>query len=319
MFKKSIFIFTVLFSCSVIFAAGKSKKQVNVGILNGPSCIPVAYMMDKDSVNYSYEQFADPQTLLPKMIKKEIDIGFMPLNVAAKVYNSTGGNIICIAVCGNGNLSLITKDKSITNIYDLKGKTVNVAGQGATPEYMFKYILKNNDISYDGKDITKVTLDYSIPPANLAAAIIGGKIQYAVVPEPFSTVACTKDKNVFVAIDLQNEYEDLTYSNNTYPLTVIVANASFVEKNKKKVDDFLKAYKKSNDWTVKNTKEAGLLCEKLNLGLNSAIVDLAIPRCNFIFQKASEAKEKCEDLLKIFIENEPKSIGEKLPDEKFYY
>ena len=88
--------FVFVYAC--IFAQDNAK--VSVGILNGPSCIPIVQMMDTDSENYSFEKYADPQGLLPKLLKNEVQIGFLPLNVAAKVYNSSNKKIKCIAITG---------------------------------------------------------------------------------------------------------------------------------------------------------------------------------------------------------------------------
>ena len=140
--KRKIFVFLAISLISLKLFAQNS--QLRVGLLNGPTCLPAAYLMDNS--DYSFQQFADPQALLPKMIKKEIDVGFMPANVAAKVYNSASKVIVCTAVVGLGNLKLITTDQNIRNFTDLKGKTVYVAGQGASPEYIFRYLLKENGI-----------------------------------------------------------------------------------------------------------------------------------------------------------------------------
>ena len=175
-------IFSLL--AGLILCAGVSSQEIRLGVLNGPSCIPAGYLLDEKApvkgASLTWEKFADPQGLLPKMLKGEIDIGFLPANVAAKVYNSSNGAILCCAITGNGNLSLITTDASIKQISDLKGKTVAVAGQGATPEYMFRYLLEKNGVAADTAD--GVTLDFSIPTAQIAAQLISGKIQYAVVP-----------------------------------------------------------------------------------------------------------------------------------------
>ena len=220
--KKTIFVSLVISLISLnLFAEA---KQIRVGLLNGPTCVPAAYLMEndssvpaaylmenkksvsagKDSAELSYEKFADPQALLPKMIKDEIDIGFMPVNVAAKVYNAGNKSIICCAVVGLGNLSLITTDENIRHFTDLKGKTVYVAGQGATPEYMFRYLLKENGLTWEGNN-ADVKKDFSIPTAQIAAQLISGKIQYAVVPEPFATIAKTKSENIHTALNFQNE------------------------------------------------------------------------------------------------------------------
>ena len=297
----------------LVLCAGVCAQQLRLGVLNGPSCIPAAYLLDE-----SVEKFADPQALLPKMLKGEINVGFMPANVAAKVYNSSNGAIQCLAITGNGNLSLITTDPDVKSLTDLKGKTVAVAGQGATPEYMFRYLLDKNGITADTTD--GVTLDYSIPTAQIAAQMISGKIAYAVVPEPFATVAQTKSDKVVVAVDLQAEYEKFEGKGKVYPLTVMVVTKAFAKKNAKVLKTFLSDYEKSLAKTLENPMEAGKLCEEFGLGLAAAIVAKSVPKANYVFIPTSkaEAKKKVEELLNIFLAYDAASIGGKLPDKGFY-
>lgn len=307
--------------CAGVFAA--EAKEIRLGVLNGPSCIPAGYLLDDAApvkgAKISYEKFADPQGLLPKMLKGEIDIGFLPANVAAKVYNSSNGAIKVCAITGNGNISLITTDSSVKQLADLKGKTVAVAGQGATPEYMFRYLLEKNGIAVDSPD--GVSMDFSIPTAQIAAQLISGKIDYAVVPEPFATVAQTKSDKVFVAVDFQSEYEYFEGKGKVYPLTVMVVTKKFADSNSKLLKSFLTAYEKSYKNTIKNPKQAGELSEKFELGLAAGIVTASIPKANYVFVASSsgKAQPKIEELLNIFLSFEPTSIGGKLPDEGFYF
>ena len=297
-----------------VLCAGVCAQQLRLGVLNGPSCIPAAYLLDE-----SVEKFADPQALLPKMLKGEIDVGFLPANVAAKVYNSSNGAIQCVAITGNGNLSLITTDSSVKSLADLKGKTVAIAGQGATPEYMFRYLLDKNGIAADTED--GVTLDYSIPTAQIAAQLISGKIAYAVVPEPFATVAQTKSDKVFVAVNLQAEYERFEGKQKIYPLTVMVVTKTFAKKNAKVLKAFLSDYQASLAKTLENPMEAGQLCEDFGLGLAAAIVAKSVPKANYVYIPAgnTDAKKKIEELLNVFLAYDTASIGGKLPDKNFYW
>lgn len=318
--KKILFIISLFFICFNLTA------QVRVGLLNGPTCVPAAYLMEnKKSISadgtdaeLTYEKFADPQALLPKMIKKEIDIGFMPANVAAKVYNAGNKSIICCAVVGLGNLSLITTDENIRRFTDLKGKTVYVAGQGATPEYMFRYLLKENKMTWSGEK-ADITMDFSIPTAQIAAQLISGKIQYAVVPEPFATIAKTKSDKVITALDFQQEYLELTGEKEIYPLSVMVVRADFAKENPKLMEALLADYDAAVNWTNNNAAEAGALCEKHSLGLAAGVVTKAIPVSNYTFVPAASAKKSIEKLLKLFLEGDKASIGGKLPDKGFYY
>ena len=303
---------------SILFSFGVFAEPLRVGLLNGPTCIPAAYLMDKNTADF--EKFADPQALLPKMIKKEMDVGFMPLNVAAKVYNSGNKAIILCAVTGLGNISVITKDKELRHFTDLKGKTLYTAGQGATPEYMLRYLLSENKLSYstDGSD-ADVKLDFSIPTAQLAAQLISDKIQYAVVPEPFATIAQMKSQEVFAALDFQKEYLELTGSPDIYPLSVMVVRKDYAKENPEALAAFLQEYQSAVDWTIANPKEAGLLVKKHGLGLEAAVVEKAIPVSNYTFIAAENAVKMSEELLEIFIKNDKTSIGGKLPDREFYY
>ena len=310
--KLIIFITACIFSFSVF---AQSAKSIRVGLLNGPTCIPSAYMMENS--DYDFEVYADPQALLPKLIKREVDIGFMPVNVAAKVYNSGNKSLLCCAVTGLGNLSLITTDKNIRRFSDLKGKTVYLAGQGATPEYMFRYLLKENNLTW-GND-GDVQLDFSIPTAQIAAQLISGKIQYAVVPEPFATIAKMKSKDIRSALDFQKEYKELSGSPEIYPLSVMVVRSAFADENPDLLEAFLKAYETSLAWTIANPAKAAELTEKNGLGLSASVVTKSIPVSNYVYLPAQKSVNLIEDLLTIFLDCDSTSIGGKLPEKDFYY
>lgn len=315
--KRSIVFLFLIISGFLCFA---QEEKLRIGVLNGPSCIPIAYMMENtksaDKAEVTYEKFADPQALLPKLIKKEIDVGFLPVNVAAKVYNSSNKAIICCGITGNGNISLITTDKNIKRFSDVKGHTVSVAGQGATPDYMFRHLLEQNsvDVGEGG-----VILDYSTPNAQIASQLISGKTRYAVVPEPFITVAKSKSKNVNSALDFQKEYEEIYGKGETYPLTVMVVRKAYADENKEILNDFLKSYEASYLWTTKNPLKAGKLSEKHQLGLSADIVTKAIPNANYTFVPAVNAQKQIETLLSVFNSYDSNSFGGVFPEKDFYY
>jgi NitT/TauT family transport system substrate-binding protein len=301
--------------------AAASGGEVHIGILNGPTSVPAAYIIDKMSVingkTVVFEKYATPQALLPKMLKGEADIGFMPANIAAKVYNSASGAVVCAGISGNGNLYLITKDRSIKTLADLAGKTVSVAGQGATPEYLFRWILTQNKIPV-GSD-TGVKLDYSIPTPDLVAELLSDKIKYAVVPEPFATVAFIKSKDVVRALDFQYEFCAVEGKNATYPLTVMVVRKSFAESDPETVRAFISAFKDSVAWTIGNPQKAGVLVQKYTLGLMAPVVANSIPYSGLVWENADDSRREIERLLSIFLGFSPESVGGKLPDEGFYF
>lgn len=318
--KKIGFVLFVLLNSLLVFG----NESISVGILNGPSAIPIGYMKENvekiNNADLIIEKFADPKALLPKLIKKEVDIGFLPVNVAAKVFNSSNGAIKCCAVTGNGNIGLVTKDKSIKRLSDLEGKKVYVAGKGATPDYLFRYLLSENEIDIsEEQNRDAVELDYSIPTNQLAAMLVSDKIKYAVIPEPFISAAQLKSKKVRVAIDFEEEYKTVTRNVSSYPLTVMVVTKEFAEENGELLEEFLEKYEDSYEWTVENPHKAGSLSEKHQLGFNQAIAVKAIPRSNYCFVEAEDGRADIESFLNLFLQYAPESIGGKLPADEFYY
>ncbi len=328
MIKKIITFIAFTFTFAFLHGESSDKNtKIRVGVLNGPSAIPCAYLIENkedSSLNLSFQNYSSAQNQLVALLKGELDVGFLPPNLAAKVFNSANGAVVCLGITGNGNLFLISKKENLTaqnndfeqnNLEFLRGKTVYCAGQGATPEYMFLYLLSKEKIPANSKN--GVTLDFSIPNANIAPALVSGKIDYALVPEPFATVAQEKDKNVVRALNIQKLYKNET--NSTYPMTLLVANSRFAKENREILKTFVNFYAKANEWTVKNPQQAGILTQKNQFGIKAEVAQNAIANAGFIWKDSSSAKKEIESLLCIFMDNAPDSIGGKLPSSGFYF
>ena len=63
----------VLSLLCILFSINVFSQSINIGLLNGPSCIPCAQLNENlhkiGETEVEYEMFATPQELLPKMIK----------------------------------------------------------------------------------------------------------------------------------------------------------------------------------------------------------------------------------------------------------
>jgi NitT/TauT family transport system substrate-binding protein len=323
----------VLIGMPQLFARGKNDKKaaavaekpaiVHVAALNGPSAIPMAYLFenhpDLDGVESAFEVLAGFDILLPMMLKGEVDIGILPINAAAKVYNANNGAIVLAAITGEGMINLVTKDTAVTSLASLRGKRVYVAGQGATPDYLTRYLLAANGIAV-GESPDAVALDFSIPSAEIAPALISGKIAYAIVPEPFSTVITNNNAAFRRAIDLQREFAAAVKEPNAvYPVSALVVRAEFAQKYPETVRLFQRALNDAITWTNAHPQEAGELVQKHTLGLQAPIAARAIPTAALAFTPATAARPSVERLLGIFLLNDPSSVGDKLPDSGFYF
>jgi NitT/TauT family transport system substrate-binding protein len=304
---------------------GEAKPAVlRAAALNGPSSIPLAYLFETppvlEGVPSEFVVASGPDTLLPRLLKGEVDLGILPINLAAKVYTANHGAVLLAAIVGEGMISLVTRDPGVTTLGDLRGKQVHVAGQGATPDYMFRYILQEAGIPVDVRRPDAVILDYSLPPAELPAALLSGKVAYAVIPEPFATVVTGRNSAFRRAIDFQAAFAaQQNAPGRNYPVTALVVRADFAAQYPGTVRRFLSAYAASLAWTNANPEMAGVLVEENALGLAAPVAAAAIPHSAFVFQSAVSARSAVEHLLGIFLANDAASVGGAYPNSGFYF
>ena len=295
------------------------KETVNVTIagLMGPTSIGMIKMIDEKAMNseeYNVEYIAEsaPDALSAKIINGDIQISSVPINLAAVLYNKTGGKIQVMAVNTIGNLYVVGSDGT-ASVKELEGKTLGMSAKGSTPDYAMNYILKQNGLE------GKVELDYSADHATLAQAVIAEDTKVALLPQPFVAQTSIKNENVKMLIDLNDEWKKSTDGASELYTGCIIVNKEFAENNKEFVAEFLKQYEESVNWVLNNQKNASILVEKNKIMPSAAIVEKAIPYCGITFKKATDEKEKLNSFYQILFDSNPASVGGTLPDEEFYF
>jgi NitT/TauT family transport system substrate-binding protein len=293
-----------------------AQSSLTVYGINGPSGVGMIRLFEDPprvpGFDIKAEALAQADLLAARFISGEAKAGILPPNVAAKIA-STGKRIQVAAVVGTGMLSLLSADPAVRTIEDLRGKTVEVAGQGATPDYVFRRILLSKGINPD-RDLK---LGYALAYPEIAQSLIAGRISLALLPEPFATMARSGKPDLRVIGDIQGEWAAAGGSGN-YPMTVLVVDADFAAAQPGVIRAVLDAYEASIQWVRANPAEAGALTEKHNLGLRAPVVSAAIPRSNYVFIPAQEARPSLEALFRAFLEFSPVSIGGALPGDGFY-
>ncbi|MCE5256425.1 MAG: ABC transporter substrate-binding protein [Spirochaetaceae bacterium] len=290
--------------------------DATIAILKGPSGISAAWMVeDPPQIGGMTTKFltaGGADLVTAKLISGEIDAGVLPVNVAAKLYNAKVP-IVAVAVVGNGMVRFLTNDKTIKSIGDLRGKTIHIAGQKATPDYLFRYLAESAGLNAD-RDYSPV---YNLAYPEIAAALAAGKLSCAVLPEPFATQACLLNKELVSPIDLDVLWQQKTGLAG-YPMSLFVMSRNFLEKQRDAATIIADSYRKSIARTVIDPAATAALVEKLDLGMKAPIAKAAIPNSRYVYIPAQEAKGSITALLEVFLSFDPQSIGGKLPDSDFF-
>lgn len=158
---KKVFALLLALSMFCALLAGCGKKEetdnvtVRVGAMSGPTAMGMVKLMKdaEDGTAKGTYEFADlstdPSTFVAPLTKGDIDIAAVPSNLASVIYNNTNGGVQILAVNTLGVLNIVERGDSVQSIKDLAGKKLYATGQGATPEYTLRHILKQNGIDPD--------------------------------------------------------------------------------------------------------------------------------------------------------------------------
>ncbi|MGM0432673.1 MAG: ABC transporter substrate-binding protein [Spirochaetota bacterium] len=291
---------------------------VSLAVFKGPTGFGYVQLIEDgdnfvDGITITTDVLPSPNEAVARLISGEIDVAALPVNLAASLYNKDV-DITMAAVTGKGMLYLMSSSaQSGSELTDFAGKTIHVPGAGSSPDFVTKYVLENSGLQID----EDVELDYSInSAAQLAQMVIAGKVEHAVLPEPFASMTATKSEKVKRAVDLQEAWSDLSGQGN-YPMTALVMRSSFVEDYPAAARAMRMGVQDSIDWVNENPGEAASLIEKYEI-LSADLAEPAIPNCSLEYTPAADAVDDVEAYLSVLASFDPDSIGGDLPDEAFY-
>lgn len=335
--KKITTILMGLMVMAAIFAGcgnGRSKQEatptpdvtaapveMKIGSLKGPTSMGLVYLMKQSEENkavndYDFIMYTAADELLPLITKGELDIAMVPANVASVLYNKTNGAISVIDINTLGVLYIVSGDESIKSIQDLKGKTIYMTGKGTVPEYALTYILKSNNLE-TGKD---VTVEFKSEPTEVASILAQDTSAVGLLPQPFVTSAMMQNDKLKIVLDLTEQWNNIQGKGGSTLVTgVTIIRNDFLKANEAAVKAFLKEYKTSTEYVNTNVAEAAQLVAEKGIVAKAAIAEKAIPYCNITYMDGKDMKEALSGYLQVLFDQNPESVGGKLPADDFYY
>lgn len=291
---------------------------VRVGSLKGPTSMGLVSMMEEneqdDEKDYEFTMVTAADELLPQIINGQIDIALIPANVASVLYNKTEGDISVIDINTLGVLYAVSGDDSVDSIADLKGRTIYLTGKGTTPDYVLQYLLEES-----GVDLDEVTLEYKSEATEVVAVLTKTPDAVGILPQPFATVAATKNEDLQSVIDLTLEWDKLNEETGSRLVTgVTIVRNEFLEQYEDEVEEFLDDHKESTSFINAHVEEGAQLVEKAGIIEKAAIAQKAIPYCNIVCITGEDMKDALSGYLTVLYDMAPESVGGQLPDDAFY-
>ena len=303
-------------------------EKIKIAANKGPTGMGMIDLMDNSK--YEITIISDPTQVVPMLSTGEVDIATCPLSLAANLYKKTNGGIKMLGVNTLGVLYVVSNGVEIASLSDLKGKTVYATGQGSTPEYILNHILKANSLEND------IKVEYLSEHSELAAKVISGDVELAVLPEPFVSVVTTKNTSVKSVLSLTDEWKKVN-PDTELAMGCVVARKDFIEKNPDAVKQFISDNKQSvenvnlnpasqgDKIAAKGIIDASIfavdtgLSEKKAEAAKAEKAQAVISRCNIVFIDGDEMQKIADANFKVYFDADPKSVGGEMPVSELYY
>ena len=309
----AVLVMTAFTGCS---KAGST--DINIGVLKGPTGIGAVSVMDKaDSGEYEHYHFTlttEGTDIAAMLTNGDLDIGAMPTNLAANLYNKSGGAIQMIAINCLGVLYILENGSSISSVSDLAGQTIYANGQGANPEYVLIYILRANGLE-PGIDVEVIFKE----PSEITALMVSGEAEVCMLPVPAATTVCMKNTDVRTALDLTEEYNNVSADGSVLTMGCLVARTEFIESHPEEIALFLERYQSGIEEVLSDIDSAAELAYKYEITGSSAIAKKAIPDCSIVCITGADMQPAIEGYFQVLYDAAPASIGGSIPANDFYY
>lgn len=291
--------------------------KLALGTAPGPPTYPLAYMAEQNE-QFTLKPWQSGDQLLAMLSSQEVQISSCPVTVAMIAYNK-GLGVRLLNVSVWGMLYVMSTEAGVESLQDLKGKEIAVSGRGGLHDLIFLHLLKANHIDPQ-RDLTITYLD--MPQAS--AMLANGKIKYAVLNEPNSSVAALNAQKNGIGLkrvlDLTDEWHKLPGQENVrLPMgTVVVVDGAGL--SAEQIAVFQKGYMEAAAWVNSHPHEIGPLVEKHVPWMKAQAVTESIKYARLQPDHAADCQAEVEAFFKeLSKDSDLKAFGGKLPDAGFYY
>ncbi len=330
---KYIIKLTAILFFSITLTPALSAEKLDKLVLSGPFAgvsNPLIHMVHSGALNdiankVEFKAWTGPDQLkLMALGKGSFDADFiaMPSNIAANLYNR-GVELKLMNISIWGILWMVSRDDNLKTLADFKGKEIAMPFRADMPDIIFEQIVKAEGL--DPKKDFK--LRYTPNPLDAMQLLIMRRVDHALLAEPAISMALHKTKSfpiniiapdLYRSVDIQKEWGRVFKKPAKIPQAGMTAMKSVLDKPHV-LKRFQEEYKKSAIWCQKNPEEAGkIVADTIDLLTADAVAN-SLKWTVMEVKNGKQSQAELEYFYKKLMDNTPALVGNKLPDDNFYY
>ena len=240
--------------------------------------------------------FDAPDRVQAALIKGEADVAMLPMISAANLYNK--GVALQLLGCPIWGTLYIVERQSIA-----ANTTLHLFGSGTTPDILTRHYLQQQGLDYP--------LSYTLRSAQeVAEGLLAGRVDRAVLGEPFLSLVLRKDSSLHIVADLNRLSPQDSIG---FAQTAIVCTPEAATHRQ----ELCAALRRSCAETNAAPERAIQRLETQQLFAPGALTTASVRRCRIDFRETKEIASSIETFLRLIYSYEPRALGGKLPDAGF--
>ena len=291
---------------------------LSVVVATGTPAVSMSYLVSEDpqvypSIDLEYEVVNSLNLLSARVLSGEADVIVATTDLGAKLR----GRDVDIRYVGSavwGMLYVVTTE-DLDGWNDLRGREIKMLGRGLAPDIVLRYLLESNGLDPD----SDVTLDYVQATTELAPTFISGASTISIMPEPALSMVLTRREDARIMFDLQEEWATVSGLTDSYPQGSLFVSGEVADSHPEFVAAFAARYAESIELINADPVAAGERAATFLDTPAAPIIARSIPRANFRWVGATDARDAVEEYLGVLLEFDPDSVGGSLPDDTFYF
>ena len=273
---------------------------IQVAVLRGPSVIALAdWLVNPPQIGgqaVSVQVFDAPDRVQAALIKGEADVAMLPMISAANLYNK--GVALQLLGCPIWGTLYIVERQSIS-----ANTPLHLFGSGTTPDILTRHYLQQQGLDYP--------LSYTLRSAQeVAEGLLAGRVDRAVLGEPFLSLVLRKDSSLHIVADLNRLSPQDSIG---FAQTAIVCTPKAATHRQ----ELCAALRRSCAETNAAPERAIQRLETQQLFAPGALTTASVRRCRIDFRETKETASSIETFLRLIYSYEPRALGGKLPDAGF--
>lgn len=294
---------------------------VRLMAMTGPTGMGLASLLHNDKegegnlADYEAELVTAPDQVVPAIANGTCDIAAVPINLASTLYAKTKGQVQVLCANTLGVLHIVENGDTIMSAKDLKGKTIYAPNPGSTPEYILRFVLKENGIDPDND----VTLQFFGSGDEVASQLAANPEAVGMLPEPKVSAFLSANATYRAALDMTEEWNQVAGKENNLIQGVFIARKAFIQEHPAVVEAFLKDYDASQALVNGDLEKGAQLVVEAGIIPKAPLAKKAIPGCNITFLEGAEMKKGVAKCLDVLFEAAPQSVGNAIPGDDFYF